>query len=799
MGFRSLFETLFFAETETDISKIISDNPDVFKDENWKPIGDNQSNFGIIENQQSKPIAALVEKFTNSIDAILMKRCYELGIDPKSNEAPKTMEAAIELFFPDHKNWDLKQNRRNQSEEIQILADGKKKDTSVIIYDNGEGQHPEKFEETFLSLVRGNKNEIMFVQGKYNMGGSGAIVFCGKKSYQLIGSKRFDKTGKFGFTLIREHPFKKGDEKNKKNTWYEFLKIDEAIPSFDCNKLDLNLLNRQFETGSIIKLYSYQFPSGYYGFAQDLNQSINEFLFKPVLPLITIETKKRYPNNKVLELDLFGLKRRLEQEQDYVDDWFTEKYEEPEIFGNMEVTCYVFKAKRESRTVSDTKKDIKDRFFKNNMSVMFSMNGQVHGHFTSEFITRTLKFNLLKDYILIHVDCTNMNYDFRKELFMASRDRLKEGDESNRLRQYLGEKLRKSQLHDIYSKRKDSFGFESEDTKELIKNFAKNMPKDSDLFKLLQNTLKLEEKKDKKQEFNNKKPSKTEDKVPFKPNRFPSLFKLHSKKDTTVISLPKGSEKVIKFDTDVEDHYFDRTEENGELEIGILDIKRNESSGGDTEGKDTEIGNVLSVTKSNPKDGLLKLTLSATSELNIGDELQIEVSLTAPKPDLKEIIWVKVVEPNAPKEKVKKEDEEDLESLGLPELIPVKEENWDDIALKGIEMDYKIVMQPVANDDKLEKIYVNLDSSVFLKHRTPLKSEAQIELAQKKYLSSVYFHTLFLYMITKQKKFKISTTNTDNQESEITIEEYLSTLFDSTYSDFLLNFGTNELMGALED
>lgn len=66
----------------------------------------------------------------------------------------------------------------------------------MIIYDNGEGQHPKDFESTFLSLMRGNKNEIHFVQGKYNMGGSGAIVFCGK-GYQLIGSKRFDGSGEF--------------------------------------------------------------------------------------------------------------------------------------------------------------------------------------------------------------------------------------------------------------------------------------------------------------------------------------------------------------------------------------------------------------------------------------------------------------------------------------------------------------------------------------------------------------------------------------------------------------------------
>ncbi len=53
-------------------------------------------------------------------------------------------------------------------------------------------KNPEDFESTFLSLLRGNKNEIHFVQGKYNMGGSGALVFCGKKRYHLIASKKYD-------------------------------------------------------------------------------------------------------------------------------------------------------------------------------------------------------------------------------------------------------------------------------------------------------------------------------------------------------------------------------------------------------------------------------------------------------------------------------------------------------------------------------------------------------------------------------------------------------------------------------
>ena len=253
---KRFFEKLYFAQTEDDVDQIINTHPDIFKPENWYPLGSNDNNFGVIENQQSTPIAALIEKITNSIDAVLMKKCLEAGIDPKSSQAPKSMERARTNFFPDHRDWDLARPRNQQAESIQIVADGPKRNTSLIIYDAGEGQHPEDFENTFLSLLYGNKNEIHFVQGKYNMGGSGAIVFCGKKRYQLIGSKRYDKKGEFGFTLTREHLLNREEEKVKKNTWYEYLKIDGEIPSFHAEQQDLGLYNRKFTTGTIIKLYS---------------------------------------------------------------------------------------------------------------------------------------------------------------------------------------------------------------------------------------------------------------------------------------------------------------------------------------------------------------------------------------------------------------------------------------------------------------------------------------------------------------------------------------------------------------
>lgn len=156
---KELFSQLIEAHVEEEVDKVLENNPAPFSDNsNWVPLDHNESNFGVIENQQSSPIAALIEKITNSIDAILMRKCYEAGIDPKSLAAPKSMEEAIARFFhPGNETWYLSPSRQKQAEEIQILADGPRMNTSLVIYDNGEGQHPQHFEQTFLSLLKGKQ------------------------------------------------------------------------------------------------------------------------------------------------------------------------------------------------------------------------------------------------------------------------------------------------------------------------------------------------------------------------------------------------------------------------------------------------------------------------------------------------------------------------------------------------------------------------------------------------------------------------------------------------------------------
>lgn len=816
---KELFNKLYFAQTENDVDKVVNAHPNIFIDENWYPLGGDENYFGVIENQQSAPIAALIEKITNSIDAVLMKKCLETGIDPKSNQAPQSMDEARRIFFPNHRDWDLARFRNQQAESIQILADGPRRKTSLIIYDDGEGQHPEDFENTFLSLLRGNKNEIHFVQGRYNMGGSGAIVFCGKKRYQLIGSKRYDNTGEFGFTLVREHPRSKVEERTKKNTWYEYLKIDEKIPAFQSDQQDLGLHNRTFTTGTIIKLYSYHL-SGISDISRDLNRSINEYLFEPVLPVYTIEKKERYPKSS-LRRGLYGLKRKLEQEDSkYVEESFSEEFDDA-LFGEMKVTCYAFKTKIDDKSVKETKTTIQQEFFKNNMSVLFSVNGQTHGHYTSEFITKSLKLNLLKEHLLIHVDCTNMNYNFRKELFMASRDRLKAGEETRALRKFLADKLgrKDSRLSVIQKWRKDSIAVESEDAKDLLKSFARNFSQNKELLKLLDQTLNLDLPPKGKQKGNTngstKKKQRKEKKEPFNPQRFPALFKrrVQGKKDKEVVSIPLGSEKTILFDTDVENNYFHRVEEPGELKIAILDYKTNETDGGDAPGKVDRIEDVFNVGKSSPQDGTIKIHLNPKKEVHIGDKARIKTSLSDPSGSFfEEIFWVKVSEPKSPSESSPKPEKNETPTLGLPDLIfayreerPEKngELTWEQVEeATSEEMNHATVMYLMVNGEKLESVYINMDSTVLknFKAKTRNANQEQLEIADKRYIASVYSHTLFLYSITKAHKYEVvQEDNNGIDPDSVELGTYLKDLFDSYYAEFILSFGFDDIMQLIGD
>ena len=101
MQAKALLRKLLEAESEDEVIDALSSEKLLESDERWHYLGNMPNNQSVVHGQQSTPSAALVEKFTNGLDAILLRRCKAMGVDPRGSSAPQSMADAIERFFGD--------------------------------------------------------------------------------------------------------------------------------------------------------------------------------------------------------------------------------------------------------------------------------------------------------------------------------------------------------------------------------------------------------------------------------------------------------------------------------------------------------------------------------------------------------------------------------------------------------------------------------------------------------------------------------------------------------------------------
>ena len=573
--YEDLLKKIYWAKDANEVHEIVSNNEFLSNPDNWKPYGGNKNNFGTFENQQANSVAALVEKLTNSIDAILIKECLILGLNPKdikNPNLPNNMQEAISNFFNiKYGKWENANQklRREIAENVQLIVDGDKINPNITIYDNGEGQNPENFEDTFLSLQRGNKTDIPFVQGKYNMGSTGAVVFCGGHRYQLIISKRNtklkDSNNKIGFTLVRRHILSDQEEKQMKSTWYEYFVIGDTIPSFEFESIDLGLFRRDFEEGSVIKMYSYELPRGLQTDATwDLWRELNTLLYEASVPILIYE--KRFVKSHSQSKLMLGNKTRIQNdENDKKQHIISYAITNNELIGeNVPIEVAIFKP------------DVSNKEFIRQKSIIFTLNGQTQGYETRTFITQELGYRALRESMLINIDCTNMRTRFRQDLFMASRDRMKQGNNYATLKQEIIDILKNDDnLRRINQEYKSRVLHESKEDKELIEKLFSNLKGNKEIKNILKSNngefAFLKKKVNQKKEVNNK---KEETKKIL--NRFPSYFKvegLHSDGNGKIVkAIPLGGKGSIVFGTDVENEYFARNIEKGDLTITLLDF-----------------------------------------------------------------------------------------------------------------------------------------------------------------------------------------------------------------------------------
>lgn len=783
---KELFWKLFNADREAELEIIINSDKTFSDRNNWHPYGNNQGNFGTFESQQNHPVPALIEKITNSIDATLIKECRLIGIAPKSSEAPKSMSKAVEKFY-NVQNGEIgeltEKQRRELAENIQVIATGDKNQPSIIIYDAGEGQSPDLFSSTFLSLHNNNKTNIHFVQGKYNMGSTGAVVFCGENKYQLIASKKCPNLSNgndsFGFTLVRRHPLSPDEEFDfGKATWYEYFCPDGEIPHFSIDKLDLGLYNRNFEYGSVVKLYSYQLPRGSRSdITLDLWRDLNQYLFHLALP-ISVYEKRDYSGKSSSKVVLGNRTRITIDSREKITKVISFHIPKEAGLGEIPIEVIVFNT------------DVDHGEFIKNKSIIFTQNGQVHGFEGQSFISQDLGYSLLKKHMLIHVDCSEIPTSIRQDLFMSNRTHLKQGPKTEKLRDVIIEILKKSvELRKINNERKDLLLHDSDSDKELIETLLSKLPVDKDVLNLLRKNGNLNFLRNNGNKITPKEPVKTERK---KLNRFPSIFKLNLKpeKDGKLYkTIPINKEGKIEIETDIENDYLFRPAEKGKFEIEVLQ-KRNLTDrpvGPNPNPNPNEVTDILTINREGPVDGTIRLLIKPNDKARIGDEVEIRATLSSPGQDFECIFQVKVDKEISPPIENEITPNETFPDLPTPKKAfqIAKDETdlaWDNPLLNWTGLDIvKVIADNEQGELLVDSIIVNMDSFA-LKHflsKNRINDANEIKYNKDKYFLSIYLHSLFLFSILQKMRTE------DEKLRPIEIEEFISTMI-KPYATFLM-------------
>ena len=286
---------LLYANTEHEVIEIIDADAEMRNSANWGLLAGRSGTFGTVAGQSTTGEKAATELITNMVDAVLTRHCLQAKIDPTSKEAPQSMYRAVEKFLQivggkiiDEENVQLKKYAYKNL-VIGVTGQQKRVKPCYTFCDSGEGQAPQDFPNTFLSLGHGggNKKAIPFVQGRFNQGSSGVLNYCGESGYKLIMSRRYDKKTPWGWTIVRKKydPEMPEFEYFAPNGLVPTLPDEEVIP-FKMQKgpqRGKGYKKIVFSTGTIVKLYEYR-TSRSGSRVTATREMLNENMVETVLP-----------------------------------------------------------------------------------------------------------------------------------------------------------------------------------------------------------------------------------------------------------------------------------------------------------------------------------------------------------------------------------------------------------------------------------------------------------------------------------------------------------------------------------
>ena len=429
-------------ESEHEVAEIISSVPEMLCPDNWYPVDKRDTNFNIVTNQASTGGKALTELCTNMVDAVLLKHAHEKNIDPTGPDVPQSvidgvrdlvrLEGARSGILSEVDDPKYLQEFAERNLVIGITGGTRKEDSICFTFvDNGEGQHPDNFEDTFLSLSKGNKSNIPFVQGKYNMGSSGVLSYCGKHWYKLIISRRYDNSGNWGWTLIRRRP--RGGIPVA-----EYFKPAAGICSFSQSVVYPILLQNSIEdkkvhiaTGTIVKLYDYQMESATN--FRYIREALEQNLISTILPfrLMDYRVKPQRTGRRAQGVDerrLYGmefllLNRYGEDTSQFDDDEPDHEPGSEQHIGEVnhpELGCVSVRA-------IVLKKDLPGwlKPHRNISRVFHAVNGQVQFKENRAYLSQRCNLPGLKDRIVIIVDASRLSEAAHNDVWKGDRENIR--------------------------------------------------------------------------------------------------------------------------------------------------------------------------------------------------------------------------------------------------------------------------------------------------------------------------------------------------------------------------------------
>lgn len=737
---KDLAISLAACESENEVVQLLKSEGYWNNSSCWRPFGDNENNWSTIGNQQSEADSALVEKLVNSIDAILMKECLIRGISPESDQAPHSIAEALEQYFNIKKGRieDLSQSERTKlAKNIVLAATGSKpskgggmeKYPNITIVDAGEGQSPKQMPNTILSINKSNKLKVPFVQGKFNMGGTGVLRFCGEHNIQLIISKRCpdipsnnDETHSYwGLTVIRR--IRPGD--GRRSSLFQYLVNSEnnGILFFEADKLSIiptsKKKNNDMEYGMFCKLFEYKMSSR-------LCSNINMGLY---LRLSTLLPNLAYPiyldecreySAHTMFRTLSGLNVRLSDQASSASNNIDEKLSAKFIIDGQELSAAIYVFKK----VNDKGVEVDTTQFRSDEGILLTQNGQTHGHFDKKFYRRnSVNLSYLADSLLTIVDCSNINEATREDLFMNSRDRMSAGGFAAKLESTLEDYFKNNEiLKALQAKRREEAISNKLDDEKPLEDVLNSVFKSSTVLsrlfitgERLQNPTSLG--------------TASEDET-FEGKYNPTYFQIINKKKEAVCRRPVqiGRKFRIKFKTDANNDFFSREDYPGQYMLSCQDYNcKNHNM--------------------NLHNGYATLTLELPEEAKVGDEFiyNCVVKDTNTEKEFLNQFIVEVCEYKdttstgghrlPPSGKDKEGNSISPSGISLPNVVEVSANEWDQ---HNFEKTSALKIEVADADNNIYDFFVNMDNIHLLSELKPIaKHAAKIRLLKARYKYSM--------------------------------------------------------------